>query len=397
MLTSLIWLALGAFAIGTEGYVIAGVLPAVAGDLGVSIPVAGQLVTAFALTYALGAPLISVAAGALDRRRLLLGSLAVFAAGNLAAMLAHGYAGLLAARLVMALAAATFMPAASAYAAELAPPARRGWALSIIYSGLTLALGIGTPLGVVIGHRWGWRLTFAGVAGFSLIAIVGLRLVLRSGATPIHTSLAERLAVARRPDVLIVLASTVLMMAGVFSVYTYLAPFLRKAGGIDGQALALVLFFFGLGGAAGNLLGGRASDRWNPRRVVGGVLVALMLLFPLLSLAAQLLPVAVAAPVLVALIALWGLVGYAFPSSQQSRLVRLDPRLAPITLSLNGSAVYAGISLGALLGSIVVGRGHLTALGWAAAACEALAFAVLQLAPGERRAPALAASAVGAR
>jgi predicted MFS family arabinose efflux permease len=397
MLTSLIWLALGAFAIGTEGYVIAGVLPAIAGDLGVSIPVAGQLVTAFALTYALAAPLISVATSALDRRRLLLGSLAVFAAGNVAAMLAHGYGGLLAARLAMALAAATFMPAASAYAAEQAPPARRGWALSIIYSGLTLALGIGAPLGVIIGHRWGWRLTFGGVAAFSLIAMVGLRLILRPGAAPGRTSLAERLAVARRPEVLVVLASTVLVMAGVFSVYTYLAPFLRVAGGIDGQTLALVLFFFGLGGAAGNLLGGMASDRWNPRRVVNGVLIALMVIFPLLSLVARFVPAGAAAPLLVALIALWGLVGYAFPSSQQSRLVRLDQRLAPITLSLNASAVYAGISLGALLGSIVVGRGHLTALGWTAAGCEVLAFAVLRLASGERRAPAIAPSAVAAR
>jgi predicted MFS family arabinose efflux permease len=209
---------------------------------------------------------------------------------------------------------------------------------------------------------------------------VGLRVVLAPTAPGAPVPLAERLAVARRPDVLGVLASTTLVMAGVFAVYTYLAPFLGAAAGLDGQAVALVLFFFGMGSATGNLLGGAASDRFGPRRVLGVVLTALVGVFSLLSLVAHTLPPSTARFAIVALVALWGLAGFAFPAAQQSRLVRLDPRLAPITLSLNGSAIYGGVSLGAVIGSLVVRSGHLTSIGWVAALCELAALAVVQLA-----------------
>src|SRR5689334_7869157 len=177
MPVSLFWLALGAFAIGTESYVIAGLLPSIAGDLGVSIPLAGQLVTAFALTYAFGSPLLAVTTSGLDRRRLMLGSLGTFVLGNLLAAIAHGYAMLMTARLVMAIAAAAYMPAASAHAAAAVSPDRRGRALAIIYTGLTLAMALGTPIGVVVGHHWGWRSTFIGVAAFAALAMAGVRLV----------------------------------------------------------------------------------------------------------------------------------------------------------------------------------------------------------------------------
>lgn len=377
-LAPLLWLAFGAFAIGTEGFVIAGLLPGLARDLGVSIAAAGQLVTAFALTYAVGGPVLSVATASVDRKRLLAGSLAVFLGGNLLAAFAGGYWQLLAARLAMALAAATFMPAASAYAAAAAPPERRGRALSIIYGGLTLAVAVGSPLGVAVGERYGWRRTFLAVAGLSALAGLGLRSLPRAApaATP---TLAERLAAGRRPDVLAVLASTALVLAGLFTFYTYLAPFLGVAGGLRGQGVALVLFVFGLGGVAGNLLGGAAADRWGPRRVVAALPVVLVAIFASLSLAAQALPPATALPVIVALVALWGLAGFAFPAAQQSRLVRLDSRLAPITLSLNASATYAGITVGALLGSLVIRRGQVAALGWAAAACQAAALGLVVL------------------
>lgn len=397
MYRSLFWLALGAFAIGTEGYVIAGLLPGIAGDLAVSLPMAGQLVTAFALTYALASPLLAVATAALERRRVMLLSLGLFVVGNLLAALAHGYALLMAARVVMALASASFMPAASAHAAAAAPPERRGRALAIIYSGLTFAMAIGTPLGVVIGHRYGWRFTFVGVAAFASLAMVGLRAALVSTGAGVAATLGERLAVARRPDVLWVLASTVLVMAGNFTAYTYLAAFLGAFAGFGGQAVALVLFLFGVGAAAGNFLGGAASDRFGSRSVLRVTLPVQVLVFSLLSLVPRVLPPALVGPALAVLVALWGLAGFAFPSAQQSRLVKLEPRLAPITLSLNGSAIYGGISLGAFLGSLVVGSGRLGSIGWAAAACELGALAAVALAAdGRARRPSASRADQGA-
>ncbi|UWU90959.1 MFS transporter [Bradyrhizobium sp. CB1015] len=151
-LASLIWLTLGAFAIGSEGFMIAGLLPALARDLNVGLPAAGHLVTAFSLAYAISAPVMAVLTAGLERRRLLIVAMAGFALGNLLAALASGYAALLAARLLLALSAASFMPAASGYAAALGGPERRGRALSAVTTGLTLAIIGGVPLGVLVGQ-----------------------------------------------------------------------------------------------------------------------------------------------------------------------------------------------------------------------------------------------------
>ena len=171
---SLIWLTLGAFAIGTEGFMIAGLLPALARDLNVGLSAAGHLVTAFSLAYAIGAPVMAVLTAGLERRRLLAIAMAGFTLANLLAALAPGYAGLLAARLLLALSAASFMPAASGYAAASGGPERRGRALSMVTNGLTLAIVAGVPLGRAGGEGFGWRATFLGVAGLAALSLLGI-------------------------------------------------------------------------------------------------------------------------------------------------------------------------------------------------------------------------------
>ena len=267
-LSRLVSLALGAFAIGTESYVVAGVLPTIASDLGVTVPIAGQLITAFALTYALGSPLIAVATGSMERRRLLLASIGAFGLFNLLGAVAHSYALLFAARIGMGLAAGTFMPAASAYAVAAIAPEQRGRALSIIYGGLTVAMVIGAPLGVLLGEHLGWRFIFVIVAALALVALAGLAFTLKPLRAAAAVSLAERIAIARRPDVLATLAVTVLALAGAYTVYSYLATFLHETSHLTGDAVALVLFLFGLGATAGNFLSGSVTDRIGPRRVI---------------------------------------------------------------------------------------------------------------------------------
>src|SRR5882724_4222883 len=288
--TKLIPLALGAFAIGTESYVVAGVLPTIAADVGVTVPMAGQLITAFALTYALGSPLIAVATGGLERRRLLLASIATFGLFNLLAAFAHTYALLLTARIGLGLAAGTFMPAASAYAVATTTTEHRGRALSIIYGGLTVAMVIGAPIGVLLGGHFGWRVIFVGVAALTAVALTGLALTLKPIRADATVGLAERLAIARRPDVLGTLAVTVLTIAGAYTIYSYLVPFLQQAAHLTGDAVALVLLLFGLGSTAGNFLAGSATDRIGPRRVITLVLTGLIGLFALLSFAGMFLP-----------------------------------------------------------------------------------------------------------
>jgi predicted MFS family arabinose efflux permease len=365
-LTSLVWLTLGAFAIGTEGFMIAGLLPAMASDLHVGLPAAGHLVTAFSLAYAIGAPVMAVLTAGLERRNLLAVAMGGFALGNLLAALAPSYAGLMAARLLLALSAASFMPAASGYAAALGGNERRGRALSIVTTGLTLAIVAGVPLGVLVGQGFGWRATFVGVAGLAAFSLLGILGRLTRQPPAVTAGLGERLALAKRGDILAVLMTSVLTVAGTFTVYTYLGVFIAGITGLGPQALAPVLLGFGLASAVGSQLGGRAADRWGARGtvIVGGGLV--LLAYLAFSLSAGLGP-ALATPVLLPAILLWGLASWGLITAQQARLVALAPALAPVSLSMNSSAIYLGSAMGAAAGALAIADGATERLGWVAA------------------------------
>jgi predicted MFS family arabinose efflux permease len=371
-LNSLLWLALGAFAIGTEGFMIAGLLPALARDLNVSLPATGHLVTAFSLVYAIGAPLMAVLTAGLERRRLLAIAMAGFSGANFFAALAPDYAGLLAARLLLALSAATFMPAASGYAAAMGGPERRGRALSVVTNGLTVAIIAGVPLGVLVGQDFGWRATFLGVGGLAALSLLGI-LVRMPGQPPgITASLGERLALTKRSDMLAVLATSVLTVAGTFTVYTYLGVFLANVAEIGPHGLALILFGFGLFSAVGARLGGIGADRWGAGRtvIVGGGLTVLAYL--ILSLSVALGPTRAMLALLPAIL-LWGLASWGLITAQQARLIALAPTLAAVSLSLNSSAIYLGSALGAAVGALVIADGGVGWLGWVAAGFSTVA------------------------
>jgi predicted MFS family arabinose efflux permease len=286
------WLALGTFAIGTEGFMIAPLLPDLAGDLSVSLVSAGQLVTVFALTYALSSPILTALTGDIDRRRLLIASMLAFAAANFVAWSAHGYPSLLAARILLAIAAGLYVPNANALAGSIIEPSRRGTALSIVTGGTSLAVALGVPLGALVGDRFGWRLNFAAVGAMALIATAGLLTKLPrdiADRLPV-ASLRERLDVARQPAVLLALFSTMLWATGAFTVYTYLASFLARAAGLEGSSVSAVLFMWGVAAVIGLRLGGRLNDRFGHRPVIITSLSVLALAFLSLSLSAILLP-----------------------------------------------------------------------------------------------------------
>ncbi len=385
---SLLWLALGAFAVGTEGFMIAGLLPKIGSDLGVSVAAAGDLVMVFGVTYAIGSPVVAVLTGSIERKRLVLAAIAAFAVANLLAAWLPGFTSLLIARALLALTAAAFMPAATAYAATTAAPERRGRAISLVYTGFTLALVIGVPLGTLVGNALGWRATFEGIAVLAVLAWIGLAVALRplSGTTPV--GLRARLAAASIPGVPSTLLLTVLALAGAFSIYTYFAPFVQAALGFGGNGVALFLLLFGVAAFFGNLAGGYVADRvpaWKALRVTLSVLA---LAFVALALVPQLAePVRV--PLAAVAVALWGMFGWGTMPIQQVRLAKAAPTLITITLSLNSSAIYLGAALGATLGGLVLSHVGPAAVAWVAAACDiaGLAAVVYSL---RRSAPAAA-------
>jgi len=386
MFRRLFWLSLGAFAVGTEGLVIAGILPGMARDLNVSLAAIGQLVTAFSLAYALGSPLLAIATAAWPRERVLRVAMGGFAAANLLAALAPGYWWLMAARILLALGAGLFMPTAGAYAAASVEPSQRGRAIGYVYMGMTTALVVGVPLGTWVGGTWGWRATFAGVAVLALLALAGLCLPRARQVMPAPAGLRERLGVAARPEILRSLGVTFFWVGGAFAIFTYLAPFMHAAVGMSEANVAWVLMLWGAGAAAGNLLGGHLADSKGPRYVIVRALATMMGVFALLPLAALWLAPPLATVVILVLIAVWGVAGWAFAPAQQSYLVQMAPPLAPVALSLNSSAMYLGISLGALMSSFAVAWGHVTAIGWIGSGAELAALGLVWLGARQRSA-----------
>ncbi|WP_420994178.1 MFS transporter [Cupriavidus sp. 30B13] len=373
------WMAFGAFAIGTEGFMVAPLLPNLASDLSVSIESAGQLVTVFALAYGLSSPVLTALTGSLSRRTLLLSSMAAFTAANLLAWAAPGYWALMGARILLAFSAGLFVPGAHALASAIVPAERRGRALAVVNGGISIAIALGVPLGAVVGHRLGWRMTFASVAVLSAVATIGLLRGLPRGVghgVPTAT-LRERLRVARQPAILLTLLVTALWATGAYVVYTYLALFLSSAIGLQGAQISAVLFLWGVAAAAGVATGGTLNDKLGAGAVIVPMIGLSVLAFLTLSASAHgLSPAAARLPVLVA-IAAWGVAHWAFYPAQQARLVEVAGlRVAPIVLSLNASFMYLGFSAGAALGAVIVARRSVLDLGWAAAACE-LAAALL--------------------
>ncbi len=372
----LLWLALGAFAVGTEGFMIAAILPKVAADLAVSITAAGQLVTVFALSYAVSSPILTTLTGKLERRTLLIASMAAFAAANLVAAAATGYHWLAGARVLLALAAGLYVPNANALASALVPPERRARAIAVVNGGLTVAIALGVPLGALIGNHFGWRMTFVGVALLGATAVAGLLggLPKGVGAGLSTATLKERLAVIRVPAVPSGLLLTTLWASGGYAVYTYIAPFLAATTGITGSHIGWVLFVWGASAGTGLFIGGTASDRFGSPRVIGAVLPLLALALLSLSVTAHTLgPSLALVPVIVA-ISVWGMSAWAFYPAQQVRLIGFAGlKVAPIILSLNASFMYLGFSLGAALGSFTLLRTVPANLGWVGGVAELLA------------------------
>ena len=380
---SVFWLALAAFAIGTEAFVIAGLLPTIAADLQISIAAAGQLVTAYALTYAVGSPILAVVLNNIDRRTVLVLALIWFIAGNLLAVVATGFPLLLASRMLMAIGAGLCMPTALGVSVAIASPERRGRAVALVTSGITVATVAGVPLGNLVGSLFGWRATFVMVALLGAVALTGLVFGLPRGLPKSTASLAERMAVARHRNVLIALLITILWALGGFTVFTYFAVPLRGLG-YDAFDISLALLIFGSAAAIGNVLGGLLADRLGTTATaalgLGGMATALVLH----SLVLKFMPEHARHAVL-GTIFLWAISGWAFYPAQIASIIRIDPKASMVALSLNASAMYLGFAIGGVLGGAVLAARGPTDLGWVGGLGVAAALSVHLLRGWRRR------------
>ena len=346
---ALLLLASSVFAVGTEGLVFAGLLPALSSDLGLSLGAAGQVTTVFALCYAVFAPLLSMSTESLPRRTTLLIGLGLFVAGNALSATAPAYWCLLIWRAVTAAGASLITPTATLIAASLARPDGRARAIAVVMTGMTLATAAGAPLGTVVGGRYGWRNVLWGIA-FTTV-LVGVVVVRGVPALPgaSRRGLRQRLAPLRVPVIRWVLATTLIGFVAVYLFYAYLsvvyAPFTAEPG-----FLALVLAVIGAAGAVGNLLAGRTADRRGASPVVTGALL-------LITIAAVAARFATGRSTALATAALFGLAAWAITGPQQHRLVSADRTRSGLPVALNSSAMYIAVSIAGAIGGVLA-SGH---------------------------------------
>ncbi|WP_392968101.1 MFS transporter [Streptomyces sp. LN245] len=282
---ALLALAVGAFGIGTTEFAMMGLLPDVAGDLGISIPAAGHLVSAYALGVVIGAPLLAAATSRMARRTVLIALMGLFVAGNALSALAPGENWLLAARFLSGLPHGAFFGVGAVVATGLVAPERKARSVSLMFLGLTVANIAGVPAATLVGQHLGWRATFLGVSAIGVAAIASLYLLIprTPGRTP-GGGLRGELAALRPLPVWLALGTTVTGFAALFSAYSYITPMLTDAAGYADGSVTLLLALFGVGATAGNLLGGRLADHAMRRTLFGGLasLVAVLAAFPVL-------------------------------------------------------------------------------------------------------------------
>jgi predicted MFS family arabinose efflux permease len=368
----LIVLAAGMFAIGTDSFVVAGILPQVSKSLGVTVGVAGQMVTLYALSYALLSPVIAATAAHWPRKRLLLAGLAVFVVGNLLTAIVPTIEWVLASRLLAGLGAAMFSPTATATGASLVPPEKRANALAIVIAGLTSATALGSPMGTFIGGLGDWRSTMWFVTAVGLAASVAVYIMLPNIPALPAVTLRQRLAPLKDSRVVLTLLTTLAAYSGLFAVYTYIGVTLDRATGGKPDVLAGLLLTWGLAATVGNLAAGKLTDRFGSRTIIYGAIAVSAIDFALLPFAtAHYWSAAVA-------IIVWGVCGWGLLVPQQHRLISLSPGSAPLLLGLNSAALYIGVSAAGVIGAASITLLDRHQIGFVGAALLALAFIISQ-------------------
>ncbi|GAA1661332.1 MFS transporter [Fodinicola feengrottensis] len=383
MPVSVFSLMLVVFSLTTGEFVIAGILPEVAGNLSVSIPAAGLLVTAYALGMIIGGPVVTVLTARLPRKPLIIGLIVVSILGNLGSALAPNYALLLIARFFAGLIVATFFAVAIAVAVSTAPPGKEGSTVAKLTLGLNLGIILGTPIGTFVGHTFGWRATFAAVAAVTVLALLLVLLYVRTPTTPSAGSVLGELRVLGNRGVQLAIILTVVGNVGIVTVFSYITPLLTGVSGFSLAAMPVLLLVYGAGAVAGNFLGGWLTDKALMPSLAGllAVLALALGLFWLLSG----FPVAA-----VALTFVIGLLAFAIVPGTQTRVLTAAAGAPTLALAVNASGYQlAAAFAGWLGGAIIAGPGvRAIYLVGAALTVAGLAIALGSLA-ADRRAAAM--------
>jgi len=368
-------LTLSAFAIGTTEFVIVGLVPTIANDLGVSLPSAGLLVSLYAVGVAIGAPVLTALTGRWNRKVVLISLMGLFVMGNLLAWQAPSYETLIIARILTGLAHGVFFSIGSMIATSLVSKDKEASAIAIMFTGLTVALVTGVPLGTWIGQHFGWRATFLVVSSLGIIALIGSAvLVPKNLKQSIPATFKEQLQVIVKPRLLLVYLMTILGFGGTFTAFTYLAPILEQQTGFAPSAIGLIMLVYGVSVAVGNIWGGKLADKRGPISALSIIFSALTIILLAFTFTME----SKVAAVLTILI--WGAFAFGNVPGLQLYVVKQakkhTPNAVDVASGLNIAAFNIGIALGSVTGGLVVEHMELKDTAWIGAVVSLLALIV---------------------
>ena len=368
VVAAIVALALGGFALGTTEFVTIGVLPEIAEGVGVDIPTAGHVISAYALGVVVGAPVIAALGARLPRRGLLVALMAAFLVGNLASALAAGHPSLLVARFVSGLPHGAYFGVASLVAASLVRPELRGRAVSSVMLGLAVANLAGVPAATWLGQELGWRAAYWAVVVLAAATVLAVLAFVPSTPGRDDVTVATELTALRRPQVLLTLLVATVGFGGMFAVYSYVSPLSTEVAGLPRGAVPWVLLVYGVGGVLGTAVGGRLADLALFRSLVGAMLATGVLLGLVAVVAGW-------APGLLATLFLLSGTASVLVVTLQLRLMEVAGEAQMLGAALNHSALNAANALGAWLGGLVIAAG----LGWTAPAVVGAGLAAVGL------------------
>lgn len=339
-------LFLAAFGIGTAEFVIAGLLPEISTDLGVSIPTTGLLISAYAVGVAVGGPLVTLVVGRLERKLALLVLVVAFTVGQAACALAPNYGWLMAGRLFTSIGHGAYFGVAAIVATRIAGPAKSGRAMALLLAGVTVSNIIGVPVGTAIGNMFGWRATFWAVGIAALLATLAIALLVPTtpAAAQGHASLRRDIGVLARPAIWMTFLIVIVAMIAQFSLFSYISPYLTEITGLPVEYVPGMLLLFGVGSTIGVLVGGRLAD-WRLMPTLVGMLVVLAAVYAVIWLFGGSMIVMVVAMLL------WSGLSFGFGAPAQTRILKAAADAPTLASPLVPTAFNIGIALGASIGA----------------------------------------------